>query len=115
MPLMNESVAKATLKGTRAAQNQSWKTQPNATRKRKALTPVPTTTRETRSRTRQSNCVTKQQIAHANAQTKDYDKGPVCKDSQPSRERKLLEQHSEQQQPKKRRQIIQLCELEEPD
>ena len=115
MPLMNESVAKATLKGTRIAQNQSWKPQPNATRKRKALTPAPTMTRETRSRTRLSNCIKEQQIFPANGQTRDYDRGPICKDSQPSRERKLVEQNSNQQQPKKRRQIIQFCELEEPD
>ena len=116
MPLMNESVAKATLKGPRIVQDMPVKIQPNATRKRRALTPALPSTRETRSKARLSRHVTEQKRVSTNEQIEDSDKGPVCKDSQPSRDRKRAkETQPAQQSNKKRRQILQVCELEEPD
>ena len=116
MPLLNENVAKATLKGPRAAQGVPTKIQPNATRKRKALAPVPPCIRETRSKARLSRYATEQQTLLTNELLKDQDNGPVCKDSQPSRDRKRAkEMQPAQEGNKKRRQILQVCELEEPD
>ena len=130
-PQTDARAIRTSLRGTMGKEQlKPAKTQPNATRKRKALAPAaPLIARQTRSKAKVASIALQQKINSTMVQaekSKALDSQCLVPRSSEAinnvesresiqQEQQEQQQQQQQQQNKKRRQIIQYCELEEPD